>query len=352
VFIPVLLVKIFQNKVSESIETLLWTSDQYSDRVRFSMSRQWDSRRRGFHNLSFTKTLMIILISVNIYFPLTAQDESRGVDNTQEADALAKKLADPNATLGVIFNQFDYVRYSDEIENAGQNGIVYSLQPSLPIPLSSSVNLFVRPLIPVYLSQPVLGDDGFSNSTSLGNISADVAVGKSWPSKWMTLIGVFAAFPTATKKQLRSNFTTVGPEIVIGKNTSWGFVGVMVNHAWSVNSSDPDPESFTLLQDTYWTGTAGVQKKASVTAGQYFYTVNLGNAWQIQGTPTFAYNHEAEDGNRFTFPLGTGITKVTQFGKLPVKLNLQYWYYVASPNAFGPQHQIRFQIAPVVPLPW
>jgi len=25
---------------------------------------------------------------------------------------------------------------------------------------------------------------------------------------------------------------------------------------------------------------------------------------------------------------------------------------VASPDAFGPQHQIRFTISPVVPLPW
>jgi hypothetical protein len=76
------------------------------------------------------------------------------------------------------------------------------------------------------------------------------------------------------------------------------------------------------------------------------------NGWQIAGTPTFAYNHEGEDGNRFTFPLGTGVVKVTSFGKLPVKLALQYWYYVASPDNFGPQHLVRFQIAPVVPLPW
>jgi hypothetical protein len=168
----------------------------------------------------------------------------------------------------------------------------------------------------------------------------------------MTMVGVFGSFPTASDKALRSNFTTLGPEIVVGKTMKWGFVGIMVNHGWSVNSYDPDPQSFTLLQDSFWTGTAGVQRRASVTAGQYFYIIGLKNGWQIAGTPTFAYNHEAEDGNRFTFPLGTGAVKVTKFGKLPVKLALQYWYYVASPDAFGPQHQIRLQIAPVVPLPW
>jgi hypothetical protein len=68
--------------------------------------------------------------------------------------------------------------------------------------------------------------------------------------------------------------------------------------------------------------------------------------------PTWAYNHKAEKGNRFTFPIGTGVNKVTNFGNTPIKFSLQYWYYVASPDAFGPQHQIRFQIAPIVPLPW
>jgi len=58
------------------------------------------------------------------------------------------------------------------------------------------------------------------------------------------------------------------------------------------------------------------------------------------------------DGNKFTFPIGTGVTKVTHFGKLPIKFNLQYWYYVASPDSFGPQQQIRLSIVPVINLPW
>lgn len=31
---------------------------------------------------------------------------------------------------------------------------------------------------------------------------------------------------------------------------------------------------------------------------------------------------------------------------------VQYRYWVASPDLFGPGHQIRVQIAPVVKLPW
>ena len=67
---------------------------------------------------------------------------------------------------------------------------------------------------------------------------------------------------------------------------------------------------------------------------------------------SISYNHKATKGNKLTLPIGGGVNKVKKFGKLPVKISLQYWYYVASPDAFGPQHQIRLQIAPVVPLPW
>ena len=297
------------------------------------------------------KTYIILMISLFTFIGLNAQDDT-GQKPEQSADDLAKQLADPNATLGVLFTQFDYTRYSGDVPDAGQNGLVFNFQPSLPIPLGPGTNLFVRPLIPVYLSQPVLGTDGFSHKAGLGNISADVALGKTWPSKWMTMIGVFAGFRTSTIEELKSKQTTLGPEVIIGKTMKWGFVGVMVNHGWGIGGgSDADQQSFDI-QDAFVTSSAGIPRRTSVTAGQYFYIVGLKNGWQIAGTPTFAYNHEGEDGNRFTFPLGTGVVKVTKFGKLPVKLALQYWYYVASPDNFGPQHLVRLQIAPVVPLPW
>jgi hypothetical protein len=295
--------------------------------------------------------LLLFIFSIGILRVAAQDTNDTGQQTEKSADDLAKQLANPNATLGVLFNQIDYVRYSGDVPDSGQNGFVYNFQPSLPIPLSSGVNLFVRPLIPVYLSQPVLGADGFSSKGGLGNISADVAIGKTWPSKWLTMVGVFGSFPTASNKALRSNFTTLGPEIVIGRATNFGFLALMVNHGWSVGGSNADQQGFDI-QDAFVTSTAGIPRRSSVTAGQYFYTINLQNGWQISGTPTFAYNHEGEKGNRFTFPLGTGVIKVTKFGKLPVKLALQYWYYVASPDAFGPQHQIRLQIAPVIPLPW
>ncbi|WP_340112719.1 hypothetical protein [Maribellus mangrovi] len=296
--------------------------------------------------VSIVLCMQLSLFSLSVY----AQEETA----PQSEAEIARELSNPNTTLGTMAFPIDYIHYNGDLPGASsQNGFLLNFQPSLPIPLSQGVNLFVRPLIPVYLSQPVYGDNGFENKGfNLGNISADIALGKTWPSKLITIAGVFGGFPTATDKQLRSKYTTVGPEFMVAQLFNWGALGLFLSQAWSVNSYTPDDEvGITSLPDEVWISTANRQT-ASVTAGQYFYIFNLKNAWQITGQPTFAYNHKAEKGNRFTFPVGTGVNKVTRFGKLPVKLSVQYWYYLASPDVFGPQHQIRVQFAPVVPLPW
>ncbi|MCY1719960.1 hypothetical protein OU798_06370 [Prolixibacteraceae bacterium Z1-6] len=298
-------------------------------------------------------TISLLLCMQLCIFSLSTNAQEDESAPKSEAE-IAKELSNPNTTLGTMAFPIDYIHYNGDLPGASsQNGFLLNFQPSLPIPLSEGVNLFVRPLIPIYLSQPVFGDNGFENKgVNLGNISADVAVGKTWPSKTITIVGVFGGFPTATNKQLRSKFTTVGPEFMVAQMFNWGVLGVMFNHAWSVNSYTPEDDVvLAATPDQYWISTANKQT-ASVTAGQYFYVVNLKNAWQITGQPTFAYNHKAEKGSRFTFPVGTGVNKVTRFGKLPVKLSVQYWYYLARPDAFGPQHQVRVQIAPVIPLPW
>lgn len=282
-------------------------------------------------------------------FPLFSQEEKE----EKSAAELAKELANPNATMGQMLFPIDYVMYNGDLNDAGgQSGAIISFQPSLPVKLSEGLNFYARPLIPVFITQPVITSSGFEQKGGLGNISADIAVGKTWPSKWITLAGAFGGFPTASDEALKSSQVTLGPELLVAKLTSFGVLGIMVSHAWGVgNPNDPDAASTSLQPDDFWI-TANDPQSASVTAGQYFYTINLKKGWQITASPTYSYNHNGSDGNQFTFPIGTGAQKVLKAGKTPFRLGLQYWYYVASPDAFGPEHQVRLTIAPVVPLPW
>ena len=119
---------------------------------------------------------------------------------------------------------------------------------------------------------------------------------------------------------------------MIGVIKKWGAAGVLVNHQWDVAGEDDF--------DT------------SITGGQYFYAINLGNAWQIAAGPGWSYNHEATSGNEWTLPLGIGLAKTAILGGRPWKFQVQYWNYVKSPDAFGPEHLVRFTVTPVINLPW
>lgn len=298
--------------------------------------------------LNYPKIILASVLSLACSLTF-AQEETE-----QNSAEIAKELANPNTVLGTMNFNFDYMHYNGNLPNArSQNSFSMSFQPSLPIPLNKTTNLFVRPNIPVYFSQPVYGPNGFENAgANLGNISADIAVGKTFPSKTIVVLGGFASFRTATDEALKSPYTLIGPELAVGQIFNWGVLGAMVNHSWNVNKIDPaSNDSFSSLGDDIWIVSEGGES-ASITAGQYFYVVTLPNAWQIAGSPTWSYNHKASKGNKLTFPIGTGVNKVTHVGKLPLKLSMQYWYYAATPEAFGPQHQLRFIISPVVPLPW
>ncbi|MFD1316468.1 hypothetical protein [Namhaeicola litoreus] len=296
------------------------------------------------------KYLIIITLVLLMIDPLFAQRD----EQVKSSADLAKELANPNATVGQMLFPIDFIGYHGDLSDAsGQSATIINFQPSLPIPLSEGLNLYVRPLIPMYISQPTITPNGFEQESSFGNISADVAVGKTWPSKWITLVGVFGGFRTASNEALRASYTTLGPEFMVAKLTGFGALGIIVSHAWSVGSAkDADPFSSTILADSNWMTANAVQDGVSITAGQYFYTINLENGWQVTASPTYAYNHNASDGNKLTLPLGTGVQKVVKAGKMPIRFGAQYWYYVASPDAFGPQHQLRLTIAPVIPLPW
>lgn len=278
-------------------------------------------------------TPLALLLVALAWFPCAAAAQET------DAEAVAQELSNPNATLGSLSFPIDYIRYDGDLDGASdQAAWKLNFQPSLPYPLGERTNLFFRPLVPIVLSQPVPDGSGGPQPASfddrgvaLGNISYDVAIGHTLPGGVVVVGGVVGSIPTATEDGLGPDAWLLGPEAFLGYGAAWGFVGGLFSHQWDVG---------------------GGESSVNVTGGQYFYTFNLPNAWQIQGQPTWSYNHDAEEGQRLTLPPGGGVSKTTLLGTMLWKFALQYWYYVEKPDAFAPQHQIRFVVTPVVPLPW
>jgi hypothetical protein len=261
-------------------------------------------------------------------------DDDGGLAAPSAAE-VAAALSDPNTNLGTMVMQVDYIAYDGNIPGAGSaNATRMLFQPSLPYKLSDTTNVFIRPAIPVIFSQdvPQQGGGFTSEGIDLGDISFDASMGKTLPGGIVLLGGVAGTLPTATNDSLGLDQWLLGPEAAVAKVGPKGVIGILVSHQWDVAGED--------AYDT------------SITAGQYFYTLNLKDGWQINGAPTFSYNHEATSGNRWTFPLAVGVTKTTFIGGRPWKFGVQYWHYVESPDDFGPDFQIRFTASPVVKLPW
>ena len=257
---------------------------------------------------------------------------SEGGLATPSAQEIAEELTNPNNTMGMMTINFDYVSFDGSLTDASsQSSSVLTFQPNLPYPINETTNLYVRPAIPVVLSQDVPSPNGGFSTTgvNLGNISMDAFIGKMTPKKYVIGGGVVGTFPTRTDPSLGLNQWLLGPELLLAKNFEWGAIGALITHQWRVGGNDPNP--------------------TSVTGGQYFYTVNLKKGWRINGAPVYSYNHQTED---WTFPIAAGVSKTTMIAGRPWNLNMQYMHYFESPDVFGPKHQLRLVISPIVKLPW
>lgn len=51
-------------------------------------------------------------------------------------------------------------------------------------------------------------------------------------------------------------------------------------------------------------------------------------------------------------PVGLDIARTFHFGKLPVKIMLEYDFYVINDSGWKPKHLFRLTILPVIPRPF
>ena len=265
----------------------------------------------------------------------TTPDDEGGLGSPSAAE-IAAALSNPNTNLGTMNTQIDYISYDGDLPNAnGKSALRGTFQPSLPYKLSDTTNLFVRPAIPIVFQQDVPNPSGGydSEGVDLGDIGFDVFLGKTIPSLGLVVGGgVVGTLPTATEDSLGLDQWLLGPEVVGAIVRKWGVAGILLTHQWDVAGED--------------------DYNTSITAGQYFYTFNLQDGWQINGSPTFSYNHKADSDNKLTLPVALGVSKTTIINGRPWKFSAQYWHYVESPDLYGPDWQIRFIVSPVVKLPW
>lgn len=185
------------------------------------------------------RQIMAAAIMASCAMPALAEE-----DNAAE---LAKKLANPIASLISVPLQYNYDEYGGRNDGAAVSRL--NIQPVIPCSLSGEWNIITRTIV------PLVDQQDFSlaamNESGLGDITASQFFSPKAPNArgWIWGVGPVELLPAATDKTLGGEKWGLGPTAVALKQSGPWTVGILTNHIWSVAGDDErDDINATYLQ--------------------------------------------------------------------------------------------------------
>jgi hypothetical protein len=170
---------------------------------------------------------------------------------------------------------------------------------------------------------------GFGDMYYLGLASPKVAP-KIGDATFVWGLGVNQSFPTATDDVLGTGKWSTGPAALAG------YLGPKVKIAG-------------LIQNYFSHSGKDSRDKVKLTNLQYFYYYSLNEVTSIGAGPNIIANWEAGSGDKWTVPIGLGINRTFQIGKVPVRVGAEAFYNVVRPDSIGSDWGFRFYVIPAVP---
>ena len=269
---------------------------------------------------------------------------------------MAKLMDNPLGNVAMMLNQYDFIglKNSSNDEKRWQGNLMTILQ--FPTNLSDNWNVINRivfnvPSVPV--DQNKLDQLGVSGSMPPGSTTLiDAVDGRTNGFGDMYYVGLFSpkkpiefdnlegklvwgagfdlGFPTASKEVLGAGKYTAGPAALAAYlGPKWKVGGLVQQYFDYAGDKSADDVNLTNLQ--------------------YLYYYSLSPTLSIGAAPNILVNWEQSNGNRLTLPLGIGINKTINIGKVPVRFGLEFHYSVVRPNDIpGSTWDVRLNIIPAV----
>jgi hypothetical protein len=254
-------------------------------------------------------------------------------DHSANLSTLNKKLADPTSSVWALFTEFDFVASDGDLTHGTRNSQAVTFEPLLPIPLTADLKMMARPTIPVFRSEVAsMGAGGkvdWDRETGLGDIELPLLFGPSKSATFNWLIGPTLAFPTASDDSLGTGKWQVGPAVMMSWKKDKITAFIMPQYFWSYAGDDD----------------RGDVSRAKIIYGGFY---ELENNWSIGINPTITYNHNASSGNQWNVPVGLTVTKMTKFGKLPIKIQLGVEYSIINEDDYGKEWMVKLNLIPVI----
>ncbi len=271
-------------------------------------------------------------------------------------DEIALELENPVTGLRSFGWDLRYTTFQGNLPDAdSQTAYSGVFAPSWPIRLSNGKHLLLSATITINGDQPGWKPVGWidyagwlirqlpdfdetvggfaSGHGHLDNLAFEIGYGGVDENGVISKFGIANVAPTSDDRSAMRRQWLIGPELALGRMTSWGLYGMRAKHLTDIwTGSDPQDVDFNTNETTL----------------KLFFAYSLGNGWQIEANPVILYDWEAVSGNEWTVPVGAGVSKTFMLGKAPVKLGVEIQNHVVSPDRFGPEWLVNLNLTPVI----
>lgn len=264
-----------------------------------------------------------------------------------DASEIARQTSNPlGGDFMILINEFTYTEFkSDDVPAfRGGSSFLQIFQPVIPISMEDAIGpnwiLVNRPTLPYFWEFDLPGGPppGLQSNEGFADISHFSLLGTSTPSESnllgrgdLVLAGGFSVNIPTGSSSLTNDKWALGPAGVAAYIGEKGILGGLLQ-----------------TQFDFFDGSTSDYNRGFF---QPFYFVNLRDGWQIGGTPLWTFNFDTDE---HSIPIGLGVQKTQIFDlgggrKMPVRFGLEARYFVESPDAYGEDWSLVFQVTPIIP---
>ena len=281
---------------------------------------------------------------VSLNLPLPTNENvvvaAESPNEADEADKLAKQLSNPVSSLISVPFQ------ANEDWGYGPSGNGYkftlNIQPVVPISISKDWNVIIRTILPVVSQHDLFFIPNLPKNSplqpqnrsqdGLGDTLQSFFFSPKNPGPFGLIWGIGPAllYPTGTHPFLGTGTFSIGPTVVLLKQSGGWTVGALMNQIWSVAIEEHRKSVSQLFLQPFVS-----------------YTTKTHTTFTLNSESTADWNASSSNG-KWTVPVLFQIGQILKIGRQPISITIGGKYYADTPR-YGPNWGARFNFTLLYP---